>query len=75
MSSPTALAGNRPITPFAVSHFSAIALSSISCASSYSLRAVSPDAGLLRMSGNLPFISQALKNGCQSMYSRSSDRS
>ncbi len=26
-----------------------------------------PDAGLLRMSGNLPFISQALKNGCQSM--------
>ena len=23
--------------------------------------------GLLRMSGNLPFISQALKNGCQSM--------
>src|SRR5690242_10281505 len=30
------------------------------------------DAGLLRMSGKRPFISQALKNGCQSMYSRSS---
>ena len=27
------------------------------------------------MSGNLPFISQALKNGCQSMYSRSSSTS
>ena len=51
------------------------AVSSISWASSYSLRAVSPEAGLLRMSGNLPFISQALKNGCQSMYSRSSARS
>ena len=41
--------------------------SSIACASSYSLRAVSPLVGLLRMSGNLPRISQALKNGCQSM--------
>ncbi|SKS34386.1 Uncharacterised protein [Mycobacteroides abscessus subsp. abscessus] len=50
-------------------------MSSICCASSYSLRAASPVAGLLRMSGNLPFISQALKNGCQSMYSRNSARS
>ena len=75
MSSPTALAGKKPITPLAVTHFSLIMRSSISCASSYSLRAVSPVAGLFRMSGNLPFISQALKNGCQSMYSRSSARS
>ena len=72
MSSPTAFAGKNPITPLAVSHFSLIRVSSISWASSYSLRAVSPETGLLRMSGNLPFISQALKNGCQSMYSRSS---
>ena len=28
--------------------------------------------GLLRMSGKRPFISQELKNGCQSMYSRRS---
>ena len=41
--------------------------SSISWASSHSLRAASPLVGLLRMSGNLPLISQALKNGCQSM--------
>ena len=73
MSSPsTALAGNNPMTPSARSHFSSMTESSICCASSHSLRAASPDAGLLRMSGNLPFISQALKNGCQSMYSRSS---
>ena len=39
------------------------------------IRAASPDAGLFKMSGNLPFISQALKNGIQSMYSRSSARS
>ncbi len=67
MSSPTALAGKKPKTALAVSHFSAISRSSIVCASSYSALAVSPVAGLLRMSGNLPFISQALKNGCQSM--------
>ena len=66
-SSSTALAGNSPNTPDAVSHFSSMIESSIACASSHSLRAASPDAGLLRMSGNLPFISQALKNGCQSM--------
>ena len=67
MSSPTAFAGKKPNTPFAVSHFSSMIRSSIACASSYSARAVSPVVGLLRMSGNLPFISQALKNGCQSM--------
>ncbi len=72
---PTALAGKNPITALAVSHFSLIRVSSISCASSYSLRAASPVAGLLRMSGKRPFISQALKNGCQSMYSRNSARS
>ena len=31
------------------------------------VRAVSPDSASSRMSGNDPFISQALKNGCQSM--------
>ena len=72
MSSSTALAGNSPITALAVSHFSAIAESSIRCASSNNLRAASPDTGWFRMSGYLPFISQALKNGCQSMNSRSS---
>jgi hypothetical protein len=72
MSSPTALAGNSPMTPAALIHFSAMSRSSIVCASSYSLRAASPVAGLLRMSGNRPFISHALKNGCQSMYPRSS---
>ena len=66
------LAGNSPNTPDARTHFSAIIVSSMACASSQSRRAVSPDAGLFRMSGNFPFISQALKNGCQSMYSRSS---
>ena len=30
-------------------------------------RGLARGRGLLRMSGNLPFISQALKNGCQSM--------
>ena len=72
MSSPTAAAGKNPNTPRAVSHFSSMIRSSIAWASSYSARAVSPVAGPCRMSGNLPFISQALKNGCQSMYSRSS---
>jgi hypothetical protein len=68
MSSPsTRFAGNSPKTPFARSHFSAMTLSSISCASSYSRRAASPVVGLCRMSGNRPRISHALKNGCQSM--------
>jgi hypothetical protein len=67
MSSPTALAGNSPTTPFAVSHSSSISRSIIFWASSYSLRAVSPESASSRISGNDPFISQALKNGCQSM--------
>ena len=71
MSSPTEFAGNRPTTPFAVSHFSSIRRSIICCASSYSFRAVSPEslpsAESSRISGNDPFISHALKNGCQSM--------
>ena len=75
MSSPSAAAGKKPATPLAVTHFSSTIRSSIAWASSYSLRAVSAVAGVLRMSGNLPFISQALKKGCQSMYSRSSARS
>ncbi len=67
--------GKNPITPVGGQPLLLDQVSSISWASSYSLRAVSPETGLLRMSGNLPFISQALKNGCQSMYSRSSARS
>ena len=60
------------MTPEALSQCSSISRSSIAWASSHSLRAASPEAGLLRMSGKRPFISQALKNGCQSMYWRSS---
>ena len=67
MSSPSLLAGNNPIVPCAVSHFSAVSRSSMAWASSYSLRASGPLDGLLRMSGKDPFISQELKNGCQSM--------
>ena len=58
---------NCESTPEAVSHFCSMIESSIVWASSQSRRAASPDAGLLRMSGYLPFISHALKNGCQSM--------
>jgi hypothetical protein len=67
MSSPTALAGKNPSTALAVSHLSSTIRSSMAWASSYKARAVSPVLGLLRMSGNFPLSSQALKNGCQSM--------
>jgi hypothetical protein len=55
------------MTPLARSHLPSMIWSSMVCASSYNRRAASAVAGLLRMSGNRPRISQVEKNGCQSM--------
>ncbi len=71
MSSPWLAAGQKPYTPRAVSSFSAMMRSSSSFASSNNLRAASPCCGSSNMRGYLPFSSHVIKNGDQSMYSRS----
>ena len=67
MSSPTELAGKKPITARAASSARAIISLSMRRASAYRLLAASPTTGSVRMSGNLPANSQVLKNGIQSM--------
>lgn len=65
MSSPTAFAG-RTRSPVGRQPFSLIRVSSISGRSSYSLRSRLTRRRVVEDVGKRPFISQALKNGCQS---------
>ena len=51
MSSPTLLAGQKPTTALAVSHFSSMSCFSMACASSNRWRAASPYLSSLRMRG------------------------
>ena len=67
MSSPTALAGQKPTTALAVSHFSATMRFSMACASANSFLASAPTTLSSRMRGYLPGSSQVWKNGVQSM--------
>ena len=67
MSSPTALAGQKPITALAVSHFSATRRLSIACASANSFLASGPTTLSSKMRGYLPCSSQVWKNGVQSI--------
>ena len=72
MSSPTASAGQKPITARGLIHSSATSVFSISWASSQSGRAASPITGSSSRSGNRPRSYQVAKNGCQSIRSTSS---
>ena len=66
-SSPTAFAGQKPITALAVTHFSATMRLSIACASANSFLASGPTTLSSRMRGYLPASSQVWKKGVQSM--------
>jgi hypothetical protein len=72
MSSPSALAGKKPITAWAVSSRSATMRSSSRWASSKSSRALLPQVGFSKMRGYVPLSSQVWKKGDQSMRGTSS---
>ena len=74
-SSSIAFAGQNPTAPLAVNHFSLTILFNKALASSYNLLATSPTFSSVKMAGKLPCNSQAIKNGFQSMYSTSTDKS
>jgi hypothetical protein len=67
--------GKNPITPLAVSHFSLITRVEHLLGVVVELAGRLARGGVVEDVGERPFISQALKNGCQSMNSRSSARS
>jgi hypothetical protein len=65
-SSPTLLAGHRPNTALAVSHFADDALEH-RAGVAVQLAGLGADDLVVRIAGNLPASSQAWKNGVQSM--------